>query len=690
MKRTLTWALLLFVLNAAAAHNAHLPATEKKNAAPAAWQGERPQKDDVIALLCTANDHWQQTHPTHGDHFWNRAVYHTGNMAAYAVTRDMQYLDYSVAWAQRNGYWGQTGTDKSRWKFGYGESADYVLFGDNQICFQIYADLYTLLGGEEKIARAREVMEYEMSTDESGYLWWVDGLYMVMPVMTKLYNITGNALYLEKMYEYWRWATDLMWDEEEGLYYRDGGYVFPKHTTAAGGKDFWARGDGWIFAAFARVLDELPADDAHRDEYISYYRRMAESLRQCQCVDDDGNGYWCRSLLDEDYAPGYETSGTALYTFGFAWGINHGILDEDTYGRTLQRAWHYLTRVALQQDGTVGYVQPIGANAAPGTYVGAHQTADFGVGAFLLAAAEMSRYAVGEQSPLPLRVAAAEMAAEDLLRITFNTVPDATEVTEERHYLLNGQPVQAVSIDFDGLRTVTITLRQPLDYGCHQLHIDGLQSAEGADLVPFDRTILCTVPLTPNDVEMTITAIGAQSGNPATNAVDDDYSTRWSQEGMGQWIQADLGHVMSVTAVDIAFYKGDTRVNFFDVMTSTDGETWDEVLGQQVSSGLTTELERYSLPQPVEARYVRIVCNGASTSPWNSITEWRVRTEAVTAIQLLPSDKGTLQTDKALAPWQQRPLYDLSGRTLQRSDATPRSLPPGLYIAKGKKVVIKE
>ena len=132
-----------------------------------------------------------------------------------------------MAWAERNNYWGQTGTDKSLWKFGYGESANYVLFGDNQICFQIYADLYNLLGGKDKIARAREVMEYQMSTDESGYLWWVDGFYMVLPIMTKLYNITGNQQYLDKMYEYWRWGTDLMWDEEAGLYYRDRHYIYP-------------------------------------------------------------------------------------------------------------------------------------------------------------------------------------------------------------------------------------------------------------------------------------------------------------------------------------------------------------------------------------------------------------------------------------------------------------------------------
>ncbi len=63
--------------------------------------------------------------------------------------------------------------------------------------------------------------EYEMSTDRSDYWWWDDGLYMVMPVMTKLYKVTGNPLYLEKLHEYWEYANSIMYDAEAGLYYRE-------------------------------------------------------------------------------------------------------------------------------------------------------------------------------------------------------------------------------------------------------------------------------------------------------------------------------------------------------------------------------------------------------------------------------------------------------------------------------------
>ncbi len=582
-----------------------------------------PQRNDVIDLVYKVNNYWQTQNPTHGDHFWNRAVYHNGNMAAYNVTSDNDFLDFSVGWAEHNNYWGATGTDKSKWKYTYGESADYVLFGDNQICFQIYADIYNILGGEEKIERAREVMEYEMSTDFSGYLWWVDGMYMVMPIMTKLYNITGNELYLEKMHEYWRWGTDLMWDDDEDLYYRDSTYVYPVHTTNSGGKDFWARGDGWIFAAFARVLDELPKDNEYRDEYISYYLRMAEALRKCQCEDEDGNGYWCRSLLEESYAPGYETSGTALFTFGFLWGINNGLLDEAIYGSTVQKAWNYLTRIALQDDGLVGYVQPIGADAAPDTYMTATSTADFGVGAFLLALTEMSRYAASGEEALPLRLTSVSLDDVDVVSVKFKEEIDPLPASIASNYLIDGEPIDG-SAEYDNERTVTLLLNSPLNFGSHTVTIMGQQSLAGSVLTDSVRTIIRTVPFYDNVSIAKVTAIGAQSGNPATNVIDNDLGTRWSQEGTEQWLQLDLGSEQKIYAVDIAFYLGNTRVNYFYVSTSNDALTWKVQLPDCKSSGLTDELERYWMPEEVDARYVRIYCNEASTTTWNSINEARV------------------------------------------------------------------
>jgi rhamnogalacturonyl hydrolase YesR len=343
---------------------------------------------EVVALIEKVNDCWQATHPEPGTAFWHAAAYHTGNMAAYFATGKKAYLAYSEAWAEKNGWQGASSSNKSRWKYSYGETDEFVLFGDWQICFQTYIDLYTLKPDERKIARAREVMEYQMSTPNNDYWWWADGLYMVMPVMVKLYKATGNALYLQKMHEYFSYAKNLMYDSESGLFYRDAKYIYPKHKTKQGLKDFWARGNGWVFAALAKTLSDLPQDNTHRDEYIQTFQAMAKALK----VSQQQEGYWARSLLDTAQATGYETSGSAFFTYGLLWGINQGLLTRSEYEAVAGKAWNYLTKTALQPDGTVGYVQPIGERADQHT-VSATVTADFGVGAFLLAASEMLHFA---------------------------------------------------------------------------------------------------------------------------------------------------------------------------------------------------------------------------------------------------------------------------------------------------------
>lgn len=346
------------------------------------------QKEEVISIIQQVNNYWQKNNPVHGRAFWDNAAYHTGNMEAYFVTKNPEYLKFSEDWAIHNEWKGAKSNDKSKWKYTYGETDEYVLFGDFQICFQVYADLYMIQQDPVKIARAIEVMEYQMSTSQNDYWWWADGLYMVMPVMTKLYKITRNEVYLQKLKEYLSYSDSIMYDEEARLYYRDAKYVYPKHKTLSGKKDFWARGDGWVFAGLAKVLNDLPPNHADRNRYVSRFKAMAESIAACQ----QPEGYWTRSMLDAAHAPGPETSGTAFFTYGLLWGMNNRILDNSVYQPVVEKSWNYLTKTALQSDGKVGYVQPIGEKAIPGQVVDANSTANFGVGAFLLAASEMVRY----------------------------------------------------------------------------------------------------------------------------------------------------------------------------------------------------------------------------------------------------------------------------------------------------------
>lgn len=625
----------------------------------------KPNKYEVEEAIELANSYWQSHHSARHSYFWNWAVYHVGNMEAYKTLGKEEYLKYTETWAEYNNWKGATGNN---WNYTYGEQN--VLFGDCQICFQVYADLYNIAPEPYKIARALDVMEYQVHTSNNDYWWWVDGLFMVMPVMTKLYNITHEQIYLEKMHEYWTYSNSIMYDEETGLYFRDAGYVYPKHKTNSGKKDFWARGDGWIFAAFARVLDELPSDDKYRDEYVSYFQRMAATLKQHQ----QSGGYWTRSIIDPDYAPGCETSGTALMTSGFAWGVNNGILDEQEYGDVIEKAWAYLSTVAMHEDGFIGYVQPIGANAAPGTTVGSSQTADFGVGAFLLACCQLYDYATDEQYARPPKLLSATLIDATTISLTFNMDIDVEDANQLEHYAIDNIPFSG-SVDVTG-SLVSLHIDDELAYGHHTVKVEGVTSSLGGVMKESaEKVVSLPVPLYDNTLIANVTASGFQEGHPPANAIDNHLSTRWSYNGVGQWICFELNELTEIDAVDIAFYQGDTRYSYFDIQTSMLGTVFITVLPEQSSSGTTNNLERYHF-EPRNARFVRLICNGNSQGgdQWNSITEFRVVPTANNADDIKPV---SLQDDKASY------YYDLQGRRLSH----PAS--QGIYISNGKKIIIK-
>lgn len=366
-------------------------------AIPFTAQAKKWTKSDVYELISKVNKYWQANNPAEVRSFWDNAAYHTGNVEVYKLIKDKEQLAYTLRWANHNNWSGATEPDPAKWLYKqYGETQQHVLFGDWQICFQTYIDLHEFAlseasespeRAEHMVARAKEVMHYEAYSAANDYWWWADALYMVMPVMTKMYKLTGDIQYLDKLYENVLYSDSIMLDPETGLYFRDGKYIYPQHKSANGMKDFWARGDGWVLAGLAKVLQDMPKSYKHYDFFLKKYQTLAAAVAKTQ----QPEGYWTRSMLDPNHAPGPETSGTAFFTYGLLWGVNNGYLSKKAYKKTISRAWAYLTETALQSNGKIGYVQPIGERAIPGQTVDANSQANFGVGAFLLAACEYSR-----------------------------------------------------------------------------------------------------------------------------------------------------------------------------------------------------------------------------------------------------------------------------------------------------------
>ncbi len=225
----------------------------------------------------------------------------------------------------------------------------------------------------------------EFSHDTALREWvWCDALFMAPPALALASHATGDPRYRELMQRLWWKTTDFLYDRETQLYYRDSRFFGQRERNGA--KVFWSRGNGWVLAGLARVLQYFPPDDPGRGRFEALFRAMAAKVAALQRP----NGYWCASLLDPDSWPTPETSGTAFFTYALAWGVNEGLLEQGRYDSAVRKGWAALVR-AVQPDGRLGYVQRPGdrpAGAEP------DHTEPYGTGAFLLAGSEVYRRAV--------------------------------------------------------------------------------------------------------------------------------------------------------------------------------------------------------------------------------------------------------------------------------------------------------
>ena len=316
-------------------------------------------------------------------HIWTRAVYCEGLMALYSIDPKKEYYDYAAV------DWGA----KHQWlprNFGKNPNAD------DQCCGQTWIDLYGVDPRIERMGAIKITIDKMVQSDKDDDWTWIDALQMAMPVFTRLGVLYKDTSYFRKMYDLYHHTKTVqgghgLYNPEEHLWWRDKDFT-PPYKEPNGQNCYWSRGNGWVLAALVRVLSLLPAGDAHRPEYLQNYLDMVSALVPLQRAD----GFWNVSLHDSTHFGGKEVTGTALFTYGLAWGIRQGYLDKKTYDPVVMKAWNALVGEALHPDGMLGFVQGTGKEPKDGQPVGYDKVPDFedfGLGCFLLAGSEVYQIA---------------------------------------------------------------------------------------------------------------------------------------------------------------------------------------------------------------------------------------------------------------------------------------------------------
>ncbi|MDO4563420.1 MAG: glycoside hydrolase family 88 protein [Clostridia bacterium] len=623
--------------------------------------------DTIMSQLKSANDYWISANSTlrAASNPWEVGVFHTGNMQAYYMTGDELYRKYSTLWSKAN-----------LWE-AYPNPNTRLTFADNMACMQTYIDLYNIDKDEKYIEQAINLVDVivnDVSTATrfgDDYWFWVDAFYMAAPIFTKIYRLTGDTKYLDKMYAMIKHTAEdperNCYDEEEKLWYRDAAYVYPKRVGSDESKKvFWSRGNGWVFGAFAKILEDMPDNYAHKDYFESTFRDMAEAIKACQRPE----GGWSPSLLDYDYSPQVEESGTGFFVYGLFWGMNNGLLEENEYLDCAMKGWEWLSTTAFQPSGAIGYVQPIGVAPTQALFTPG-DIQPYGQASFVFAASEAAKMLGGVQGDIfPMLQQKLAGNVEIYKKDAVYYIKDGEIAAAPRPMLITDNETVKILVD-DEYKDIEATLSDMeylSKYG--DIYVVGekekfFNKTENNMILSLDEALsngaFAQRPQYDTD-RIAITLVGLiedgenmltipddnvyasyvpQSENAPGNVVDRMLTTRYSAEayhpiaGIGAsgtvysdemlppYLEFDLVNVYDIDKIGIAFYQGASRTTSFSVSVSQDGKTFEEVIPRRSSSGTSEDVEYYSFAS-VKATKIRLYGYGNSASTWFSPSEVEV------------------------------------------------------------------
>ena len=164
------------------------------------------------------------------------------------------------------------------------------------------------------------------------YQMWLDGVYMAEPFHAKYASNFMEGEAAKKTFDKIVLQFDLIEkhsrDPKTGLYFH--GWDESKEQRWANkdtglSQHFWSRGMGWYGMALVDIIELLPEGHSGREKIKGYLNRYAEAIVKYQ----DATGAWYQVLdLPEREGNYLEATGTCMFTYTLAKGVNKGYLPE--------------------------------------------------------------------------------------------------------------------------------------------------------------------------------------------------------------------------------------------------------------------------------------------------------------------------------------------------------------------------
>lgn len=211
---------------------------------------------------------------------------------------------------------------------------------------------------------------------------WLDDLYMSVPALAEMYKTSGDEKYLDDAVRQILGFSERMFVPETGLYMHSWVDKMEYHPRL-----YWGRANGWATLSLCDLLDVMPTDHPQREKVLGLFRAHCIGLLARQ----SGGGMWYQLLDRPDSYP--ESSGTAIFVYGLAHGIDRGWLDAKAFGPAALLGWNALS----EQINNMGQIENVcvgtGVSYEPAYYYNrlVHPYTAHGYGPVLLAGSEMIR-----------------------------------------------------------------------------------------------------------------------------------------------------------------------------------------------------------------------------------------------------------------------------------------------------------
>jgi len=209
---------------------------------------------------------------------------------------------------------------------------------------------------------------------------WLDDLYMSVPALAQMGNLTGNDSYFEDACRQVVQFSQRMFNKDKGLYMHGWIEGMSPHPEF-----YWARCNGWALLAMTELLDVLPSGFTLKKDILDQYRQHIKGLVSYQ----SGSGFWHQLIDRNDSYP--ETSATAIFTYCIAHAINMGWIDYQAFGPAAVLGWNATQSKVNDQGQVEGTCVGTGMAFDPAFYYHrpVNVAAAHGYGPVIMAGAEM-------------------------------------------------------------------------------------------------------------------------------------------------------------------------------------------------------------------------------------------------------------------------------------------------------------